>query len=270
MLELRLLKGSLMKKVVECMKELVNEANFDCSSTGISVQTRDSTGSVIVALLLRSDGFKHYRCDHNISIGINLKNMAEMMKCVGNDDIMTTKVDDGGDTVNFMFESPDKIYDFEIKMVDIDSQQYWMSEETEYDATVKMASSEFARVCRDLNSGTGTFVISVSNEAVKFSIEGEDFGCINIVCMPEEASVIDMKEPISLRFALGYMQSFTNAAPLSNTVSICLSKNLPCLVQYKITEIGYLRFYVYPRNTMLERIKRKKENIGFNPYWMLG
>jgi len=26
-------------------------------------------------------------------------------------------------------------------------------------------------------------VISVSNEAVKFSIEGEDFGCINIVCM---------------------------------------------------------------------------------------
>ena len=29
MLELRLLKGSLMKKVVECMNELVNEANFD-------------------------------------------------------------------------------------------------------------------------------------------------------------------------------------------------------------------------------------------------
>jgi len=50
--------------------------------------------------------------------------MTEMMKCVGNDDIMTTKVDDGGDTVNFMFESPGKIYDFEIKMMDIDSQQY--------------------------------------------------------------------------------------------------------------------------------------------------
>ncbi|KAL9321713.1 hypothetical protein ACSQ67_009766 [Phaseolus vulgaris] len=204
-----------MKKVVECMNELVNEANFDRNF----VRTRDSTSLVIVALLLRSDGFEHYRCDHNISIGINLKNMIEMMKCVGNDDIMTTKVDDGGDTVNFMFESP--------AVLDVRG--------GEYDAIVKMASSEFARVCGDLNSGT-------RNEAVKFSIEGEDFGCINIVCMPEEASVIDMKEPISLRFALGYMQSFTNAAPLSNTVSICLSKNFPCLVQYKITEMGYLRF----------------------------
>lgn len=34
--------------------------------------------------------------------------MAKMLKCAGNDDIITIKADDQGDTVTFMFESPSK------------------------------------------------------------------------------------------------------------------------------------------------------------------
>ena len=39
-------------------------------------------------------------------MGMNLVNMAKMLKCAGNDDIITVKADDDGDTVTFMFESP--------------------------------------------------------------------------------------------------------------------------------------------------------------------
>uniref|UniRef100_A0A7N2RFG2 PAZ domain-containing protein n=1 Tax=Quercus lobata TaxID=97700 RepID=A0A7N2RFG2_QUELO len=66
----------------------------------------DSSHLALVALLLRSEGFEHYRCDRNVSMGMNLNNMAKMLKCAGNDDIVTIKADDGGDTVTFMFESP--------------------------------------------------------------------------------------------------------------------------------------------------------------------
>ncbi|KAE8732344.1 hypothetical protein F3Y22_tig00002237pilonHSYRG01875 [Hibiscus syriacus] len=60
----------------------------------------------LVALLLRSEGFEHYRCDRNISMGMNLNNMSKMLKCAGNDDIITLKAHDGSDTVTFMIESP--------------------------------------------------------------------------------------------------------------------------------------------------------------------
>ena len=43
-------------------------------------------------LQLRSDGFEHYRCDRNLSMGINLNNMAKMLKCANNDDTVTMKV----------------------------------------------------------------------------------------------------------------------------------------------------------------------------------
>ncbi len=106
MLELRLVQGSLLKKVLEAIRELVTDANFDCSGTGFSLQAMDSSHVALVALLLRSEGFEHYRCDRNLSMGMNLNNMAKMLRCAGNDDIITIKADDGSDTVTFMFESP--------------------------------------------------------------------------------------------------------------------------------------------------------------------
>lgn len=106
MLELRLVQGGLLKKVLESLKDLVNDANFDCSATGFSLQAMDSSHVALVALLLRSEGFEHYRCDRNLSLGMNLNNMAKMLKCAGNDDIVTIKADDSADSVTFMFESP--------------------------------------------------------------------------------------------------------------------------------------------------------------------
>lgn len=141
---------------------MVTDANFDCSPTGFSLQAMDSSHVSLVALLLRADGFDHYRCDRPISMGMNLQNMvragrrggaalraegggtggsgppvgggrrpdgragpagrvaraagltprpagplsqSKMLKCAGNDDIITMKADDNGDTVTFMFES---------------------------------------------------------------------------------------------------------------------------------------------------------------------
>jgi proliferating cell nuclear antigen len=68
----------------------------------------DSSHVALVALLLRAEGFEHYRCDRNLSMGMNLNNMAKMLRCAGNDDIITIKADDGFDTITFMFESPSK------------------------------------------------------------------------------------------------------------------------------------------------------------------
>ncbi|MCL7026908.1 hypothetical protein MKW94_013999 [Papaver nudicaule] len=106
---------------MESLKDLVNDANFDCSATGFSLQAMDSSHVALVALLLRSESFEHYRCDRNISMGMKLENLTKILKCAGNDDIITIKGDDGGDTVTFMFESPsqDKIADFEMKLMDI-------------------------------------------------------------------------------------------------------------------------------------------------------
>jgi len=254
MFEARLVQGSVLKKVLESIKDLVTDANFDCSATGYSLQAMDSSHVSLVALLLRSDGFEHYRCDRTMSMGMNLANMAKMLKCAGNDDIVTMKADDNGDVVTFMFESPnqDKISDFELKLMDIDSEHLGIPD-TEYHAVVKMPSAEFQRICRDLSSIGDTVTISVTKDGVKFSTSG-DIGAANVTCRQnvsvdkeEEATVVELQEPVSLTFALRYLNSFTKATPLSSQVTLSMSKDLPVVVEYRIAEMGYVRYYLAPK-----------------------
>merc|ERR1712216_858839 len=221
MFEARLIQGSLLKKVLESIKDLVTDANFDCSNNGFALQAMDSSHVSLVALLLRNDGFEHYRCDRNMTMGMNLTNMSKMLKCADNEDIITMKADDAGDVVTFMFESPDqdKISDFELKLMDIDSEHLGIPD-TEYAATVKMPSAEFARICRDLSSIGDTVTISVSKDGVKFATTG-DIGQANITCRQntsvdkDNQTVIDLQEPVTLTFALRYLNSFTKATPLA-------------------------------------------------------
>jgi hypothetical protein len=66
-------------QVLDSIKELVTDANFDCAPTGFSLQAMDSSHVSLVALLLRSDGFEHYRCDRSQSMGMNLANMVRAL-----------------------------------------------------------------------------------------------------------------------------------------------------------------------------------------------
>lgn len=69
MFEARLVQGSLLKKVIEAIKELVTDANFDCTESEFGLQAMDSSHVSLVALKLEKDGFDHYRCDKPLSMG---------------------------------------------------------------------------------------------------------------------------------------------------------------------------------------------------------
>ena len=58
-----------MPQLLEALRELILEANFDVSSAGISLQAMDSSNSSLVSLCLPSRGFEHYRCDRSFSMG---------------------------------------------------------------------------------------------------------------------------------------------------------------------------------------------------------
>jgi hypothetical protein len=114
MFEARLTQGKVFKQLIEALKDLVQEANIDCSDDEMSIQAMDNSHVALVAVSLRSGGFDHFRCDRPISLGFNATNMGKILKCAGNDDIITLKAEDDGDSLALVFESPgqDRIADF--------------------------------------------------------------------------------------------------------------------------------------------------------------
>jgi proliferating cell nuclear antigen len=67
-----------------------------------------------------------------------------------------------------------------------------------------------------------------------------------------EDTCIEMKEKISLTFGLRYLNSFSKAATVSDQVTIKLSSNLFVVFEYKIAEMGYIRYSVKPADKKAE------------------
>ncbi|PSC71363.1 Proliferating cell nuclear antigen [Micractinium conductrix] len=253
MFEARLAQAQVLKKLLEAVKELIQEANFEVQAEGMSLQAMDGSHVSLVSLHLRSDGFEHFRCDRPFSMGMNLNNMDKMMKCAGKEDTLTMRAEDDGDTVAFLFEAGNqaRVSEFELKLMDITSENLGIPD-NEYAATVRMPSGEFQRIVKDLATIGDTVEIVVSKEGIKFSANG-DIGSANVLCRhstggkEEEQMVIDMVEPVSLTFSLRYLTSFTKATPLAPSVTIMLSRELPVVVEYKVADLGWVRYYLAPK-----------------------
>ena len=110
MLEARLNKALVLKKILDSVKDLVSDANFDCSDSGIAMQAMDNSHVTLIVLLLRSQGFEHFRCDRNMTIGMNVQSLAKVVKCAGNDDVVTLKANDKADALSLLFESPSMVF----------------------------------------------------------------------------------------------------------------------------------------------------------------
>lgn len=64
----------------------------------------------------------------------------------------------------------------------------------------------------------------------------------------EENNVeINLTEPVALTFSLKYLTNFCKASGLSKSVKLCLSNEVPLLVEYPLSNNSFLRFYLAPK-----------------------
>ncbi|CAF3817170.1 unnamed protein product [Rotaria sp. Silwood1] len=209
----------------------------------------------VVSLVMRSEGFESYRCDRNMSLGINLVSMSKVLKTMGKDDSLTIRVNDDSDSIIISMESQnqDKFADYELRLMDFGIAHVGIPD-TDYSCTINMPSSEFSRICRDMSIIGDSVLVCTTKEGVKFSAKGDlGQGCIRLVQTAnvekeEEAVIIKMKEAVALTFYVEYLSMFCKAAQLSPQVSVNLSKDTPLMCEFKIAEMGHVRFYLAPKS----------------------
>jgi len=254
-LEALLQDATILKRVVDAMKDLCKDVNFDCSERGIQVQSMDSSHVALVSLLLREAAFSDYKCDRAVSLGMNVESLAKILRMCGPADSLKLKADTGADHVSFQCESADddRIADFEMKLMEIESEHMEIPEQS-YKVIVRMPSSEFQKICRDLKEFGETMQVQASKEGIRFSVNG-DIGSGNVMLKPREAEKPEDKvsltvhESVTATFALRYLANFSKAAPLCGSVELCIGADAPLSVKYELekSENGFLQFYLAPK-----------------------
>jgi len=140
----------------------------------------------------------------------------------------------------------------EIKLSDIETEQMGIPE-TPYQCVVRMPSMEFQRIIRDLGIMGDNCTISCTKEGVRFSVSGQ-IATANLLVRAnsapekeEDQVVIAMEEPVELNFALRYLNFFTKATPLSKTVVLSMSPEVPIMIEYPIGDAGHVKYFLAPK-----------------------
>ena len=167
--------------------------------------------------------------------------------------------------LTFSSAESDRVAEYDMKLMDIDSEHLGIPD-TSYDAVVKMSSSEYARICRDLSVVGESVKIDVSKDGVGFSSEGE-VGAAKLTLKQGAGSAvhandddeeedeeskpkgkkrkagaasgaeesvpveIQLQQSVSLTFSLKYLSLFAKAAPLCKGVALHMSNEVPLLVR---------------------------------------
>lgn len=250
MFEAKLADGTHLKKLIEAMKDLFTDVNFECSGNGISCQAMDSSHVCLCAVLLRQDSFDPYRCDRNITLGLNCTTMSKILKCAGNDESICLRAEDNADNVTFVYEKPnqDRVSKFEMKLMDIDSEHLGIPDQN-YDAVVRLPSAEFQRIVRDLSQFGDTVTIACTKDGIRFSCSGEvGSGSITLrqtssVDSKEEEEVsIELNEAVTQTYAMRFLILFgkVQITCLLVRVASCMLAN--CLKYNTITFIQFKFF----------------------------
>ena len=125
--------------------------------------------------------------------------------------------------------------------------------ETTYTSEITMNSGEFTKICKELLLISETVTIITTLEFVKFSVEGDiGNGSIWINTTTGEIDEGDENDDriealVKLSFALKYLGMFTKAGQLCNEVRLQMAPETPLVVEYNMTDLGKLSYYLAPK-----------------------
>ena len=255
MFEAKLANASLLRKIIDAIKDLVTDAPFDCSESAMCLQAMDSSHVALVSLKMEAGLFDTYRCDRTVNLGMSLANMQKALKCANNDDNCMIKFDDSEtDNITFTFQDPKsyKTQDVTVKLMDIDSEHLGIPDQ-EYAVVCEMPANEFQKTCKDLAMFSDSINITATKAGITFTGKGESgssvvqFNNSGSADNENEGVSVEVREPVNVNFSIKYMNQFTKATSLSNRVRISLCNDVPVVIEYGIEDNGYLRYYLAPK-----------------------
>lgn len=282
MFEVKLDKAATLKKVVESIKDLVNTANFECKSTSVTLRGMDFSHVALIYLVMGPEFFSNFRCDADMTLGINLNNFNKLLKAAANDDSVAISSIAGTNRLKLGIIRPrrHKNISFQLKLLKVEPARVGAipnSTGLNYAATIEMQSTEFMRICKDLapigeNLTLSVLALDGDRKRVSFSVEGpfsdavieldetsissDDQETASTIrqgsrgsrlneLRNEESSVkITMSQPISREFAIRFLLLFSKATVLSEKVVLKVHRKLPLSVSYQFEGNSVLEFFL--------------------------
>ena len=252
LLEVHTVQASAFRILIEALKEILTDANFEFDEHGLKLVTMDSSHTVLVHLRLNAENFEKYVCKQRLVLGINLINMHKLMKIMGNSDTLKLIVEeDNLSYLNIIIENSEKnsITKFRLNLMDLNEENIDVPS-PDFESVINMPSIDFQKICRDMHNLSEEIEIkSLSNQLI-FSCSGQ-FAEQETIMGSSSTGLTFLQNNenniIQGVYALKHLVLFSKCTNLCNCVELYLKNDFPLIIKYTIASLGEIKLCLAPK-----------------------
>jgi proliferating cell nuclear antigen len=251
-LEIKTVQASAFRILIEALKEILTDANFECDETGIKMIAMDSSRTVLVHLKLQADKFESYLCTEKKVLGISMINLFRVIKTMNNNDTLTLFLEREKDSVlGIKIENSEKntTSTFHLNLMDLHVDNIQIPS-VEFESVITMPSTDFQKIIRDMHNYADLIDIKSVDDHLIFSCKG-DF-CSQETIIGETQMGMNFaknKKPdeiIQGEFALKHLVLFGKCTNLCNSIQMFLKNDYPLVIKYTVASLGEIKLCLAP------------------------
>lgn len=245
-------KADIFATIFQNIKLFTDHISILCKSTGLYIQTMDSSRVSIVELSLPATWFDKYSYTVDISIGISSSILYKILNArTVPQTIHIVYENESHDTLSVHFTTEEKKHfdkHFEVPLIDLE-QEYMHIPPIEYVAEFTVPSTIFSGLIQQLKMFGETMDINCSEEKIVLFSNSSDTGKMSVEINIDDLTSfsINESEELNLSFSLNYMHNICSFNKLAKEMEIKICNDYPLAIIYNVGDEGFMKFYLAPK-----------------------
>ena len=232
------------KAVISSITTLVEEATFEATVEGITFRGMDPSHVALIDISWPNSAFEKYNCDSDIKFGVRVDEFSKVIKRAEKKESIEISISDD----NMLQILIGKNKKWSMRLIEGSASDTPLPK-ISYDSKIGLSSSTFDKILGDIDVVSDYLSIKTATNNAEFSGKGDSGeAVINFEKGMEGLEEITVNQECTGTYSLEYLNPIVKAMGNTSDSIICeFSSGKPLRIEFKVSNIGRIHFYLAPR-----------------------
>ncbi len=259
-------QAGAVRILVEALKEILTDVNIKCTKKetiendegeeevigGIGILAVNDANSLLIHLMLDAENFEEYECSlDSYTIGLNMSNFFKYIRSISNLDTLTLTVEDNDPNrlgIKIVNKEKSLTTNNKLNLMDLENDDYIIPPTT-FTSVITMSSSDFHKICRDMNTVADR--VEITNVGKKLIFRCKSESGVQEITLGEAKNHLNIERDdennddiVQGLYDLKNLILFTKFTNLCNNIEIYMKNDYPLVIKYQVASLGNIHLCI--------------------------
>ncbi len=228
---------------IQAISRLVDEIKLNISEEGISTKAADPANVAMVIFKINKEGFEHYQVNEEMTVGLDLNRLEDILKIANKADMIELKSEDGS-KLSISVSG----FDYSISLLDPSTiQQEPEVPDLDLPAKIVLEGNKIRKAVRASEKISDYVVLAAQGNEFQISAEGDND---SVMMQLEEDELIEIETEKDARslFSIDYLSDMSKSIKDAPSATVRLGTDYPVTINFEIVDgDGEVEYLLAPR-----------------------